>query len=130
MRDERYEVARKRVVQKLILRATFVFNVIFFILVSAMLLRTSGIDTPDDQLGAMFFFLIWGSVLLIHGMLAFNLFGLLDPLINRLTERELEQIRLAEKPKHREIELGEDGELVDVDDQEQGAQKAKLGSSR
>jgi hypothetical protein len=114
--DERYEVARKRVIQKLILRATFVFNVIFFGLVTLLLSR-QGINTESDRLGVVFFVLIFGSALAVHGALAFNLFGLISPLINRLTQRELEQIRLAEKPKRREFELGEDGEMIEIDEE-------------
>lgn len=109
MDDEHYRAARNKVVQWLGIRFSFVFNLIFFLLIFTLILRDR--PTGEDVFGVAIFVLIWGSILLIHGGIAFSLF---DRLLDRATQRELERARLAEKPKRHALELGEDGELVDV----------------
>jgi hypothetical protein len=109
MQDKQYEAIRKRVALRLVLQGAFFLNLIFFALVLLLLLRSGA-----GIMGTAFFVLIWGAGLLLHAALAFNLLG---RLIDRETRRELERAGLAEKPKRHRLELGEDGELVDIVDE-------------
>jgi hypothetical protein len=110
MDNRDYEVARRRVVVRFVLRLTFLFNLLFFLLIMLQLGSDIG-KNPENILGTAFFVLIWGALLLTHGSLAFNLFG---GLIDRAARRELEQQQFTEKPKRHRLELGEDGELNEV----------------
>lgn len=113
MDDERYKAARRRVVERLVLRLTFFFNLIFFLLLMALLWLHVP-RSPDALMGSLFVFVLWGFGLLFHGALAFNLFG---RFIDRQTRRELERAEAFEKPKRKRLELNEDGELVEVSDE-------------
>jgi len=97
MYDEEYTSARKKVVRRLLLRA------------------------HASMMGMAFFALIWGAGLLFHASLAFNIFG---GLIDRATRQELE--RGGMKPKRHRLEVGEDGEVMEIveDEDEQIAPPA------
>ncbi|MCB9450284.1 MAG: hypothetical protein H6672_02530 [Anaerolineaceae bacterium] len=120
MDDKHYQTARNRVIQRLGIRFTFIFNLIFFLLIFTLILRDR--PTGDDVFGVAIFVLIWGSVLLLHGGIAFSLF---DRLLDQATLRELDRIDRIEKPKRHALELGEDGELVDVVEDWQQAENAR-----
>lgn len=109
MDDEQYRAARNKVIGRLGLRATFVLNLLFFLTIILLILRDAPVG--DDAVVAAMFSVVWFGILLIHGGIVFNLFG---GLIDRAAQRELERGRLAEKPKRHALELGEDGELVEI----------------
>ncbi|MBZ0281952.1 MAG: hypothetical protein K8L97_14520 [Anaerolineae bacterium] len=108
--DPQYEAVRQRVLRRLLLRASFIFNLIFTTLITILLLGEWNRD-PESHIGVAFFLLIWGSLLILHGTLAFGWFG---GLIDRAARRELEREDQPEKPKRHQLELTEDGELLDV----------------
>jgi uncharacterized membrane protein YdjX (TVP38/TMEM64 family) len=107
-----YAAARRKVIWRTILRASFFFDLIFFLLILATLLLNWPAN-PDNIMGTLFFFFIMGSFLLVHGMVAFNWLG---RWLDRATQRELGRGQPSEKAKRTHLELGEDGELVEVDD--------------
>jgi hypothetical protein len=115
MRDDHYEAIRQQVVRRFVLRATLPFNLAFFLLAMLLLLQHAA-ETSDGVLGTALFALIWGTVLLLHIGLAFNIFG---RWIDRATRRQLERDGLPEKPKRQRMELSDDGELIESDDQAQ-----------
>jgi hypothetical protein len=113
MDDHEFKAARRRVMRRYMLRLTFIFNLLFFILI-LLLIASDPHELPENKLlGGAVFALIWSALLLLHGSLAFNLFG---GLIDRAARRELEQHQPEEKPKRYRLELGEDGELNEVMD--------------
>lgn len=122
MDDEHYRAARNKVVQRLGIRFSFVFNLVFFLLIFTLILRDR--PTGDDVFGVAIFVLIWGSILLIHGGIAFSLF---DRLLDRATRRELERASVHEKPKRNALELGEDGELLDMVEDWQSSEQTRHG---
>jgi hypothetical protein len=122
MDDEHYRAARYRVIQRLGLRATFVLNLLFFITIFSLIIRDSPVG--DDAVVAVLFSIIWVGILLVHGGIVFNLFG---GLIDRAAQRELERDRLTEKPKRHALELGEDGELVEIVEDWQDNQQTERG---
>lgn len=110
MDDTRYQAARRRVMLRLIWRLSFVLDVIFFLLLMWVLwLSVSRTPGGEDDIGALFATFIFGSVLLVHGALAFNVF---NRLVDRATRRELEASQPPEKPKR--LELSDDGEVLEV----------------
>lgn len=115
MHDEQYEAVRKQVVRRLVRQLTFFIHLLFFLLVMLSLALRGAM-----MKGTWLFALLWGAGLLFHASLAFNLF---DTLIERATRRELERRGLKEKPKRR-LELGEDGELVEMIEDEDFAPPA------
>jgi hypothetical protein len=124
MHDEQYESVRKQVMVRLTLQGTFVINLIFGLLIVAALAQdiSSG---SGDAIGAAFFIFLWLTGLIIHGLLAFNLF---NKIVDRTTHHALERADLADKPKRHRLELGEDGELVEVVDEWED-DKEKRGES-
>ncbi|MBZ0277298.1 MAG: hypothetical protein K8I60_14215 [Anaerolineae bacterium] len=125
MDDEQYRAARNKVIGRLGLRATFVLNLLFFLTIFLLILRDAPVG--DDAVVAAMFSVIWFGILLIHGGIVFNLFG---GLIDRAARRELEQAtRLAEKPKRHALELGEDGELVEIVEDWGDSEQMKRGNS-
>ena len=116
MYDDEYRAARKKVVRRLVLRLTFLVNLAFFSLVLLLLLRAHA-----SMMGTAFFALIWGAGLLFHASLAFNLFG---GLIDRATRQELERGGFKEKPKRHRLEVGEDGEVMEIIEDEETAPSA------
>jgi hypothetical protein len=108
MDDAAYRRTRRRVMRRLLLQITFVANVLFFILTTVAILTS---PKPDAGLGVLFWALIWGTILAIHGMFAFNLFS---RRIDQAVQRELEREAPREKRKHQVMEIGDDGELVDT----------------
>jgi hypothetical protein len=113
MHDERYEEVRKQVAIRLVLQGTWVINLIFGLLIVAALAQ--GIARGnDDLIGPAIFTFLWLTGLVIHGLIAFNLF---NKLVDRATHRELEHADFSEKPKRHRLELGEDGELVEIVDE-------------
>lgn len=114
MNDEQYSAARRRVVNRLFWRLSFFLDLIFFLLLMLVLWLSVG-RTPDteDDLGALFATFIFGSGLVIHGLLAFNVLG---SFIEHATRRELERSQPDEKPKRKRLELHNDGELVELTD--------------
>jgi hypothetical protein len=115
MRDEHYEAIRQQVVRRFVLRATFFVDLAFFLLILLLMLQDAA-KSPDSLMGIAFFVLIWGTGLLFHAALAFNIFG---RWIDRATRRQLERDSLPEKPKRQRMELSDDGELIESDDQAQ-----------
>lgn len=108
--DPEYEAIRRRVQRRLFLRATFIFNLIFSFLITLLLLPEWNRD-EQSRIGVSFFFLIWGALLIAHGATAFGWFrGLID----RAAQRELERESLSEKPKRHQLDLDEDGELLEI----------------
>ncbi len=108
--DPEYEAIRRRVQHRLFLRATFIFNLIFSFLITLLLLPEWNRD-EQSRIGVSFFFLIWGALLIAHGAAAFGWFrGLID----RAAQRELERESLSEKPKRHQLDLDEDGELLEI----------------
>ncbi len=109
MDDPRYQAARRRVLLRLIWRLSFVLDVIFFLLLMWVLwLSVSRTPGGEDDIGALFATFIFGSVLLVHGALAFNVF---NRIVDRAARRELETSP-PEKPKR--LELSDDGEVLEV----------------
>lgn len=123
MQNEHNDAIRRRVVRRFLLRAAFVPNMLFFLLVCTVLFRDV-VQTGQDIVGAAFFVLIWGSGLILHAVLAFNLFG---RFIDKSVQKELEREGLKEKPKRQRVELGADGELVEVPEDEPLAYRAPAG---
>ncbi|MBI5670996.1 MAG: hypothetical protein HZC41_23630 [Chloroflexi bacterium] len=123
MDDERYQAARRRVIGRLFWRLTFFLDLIFFLLLMYVLWLSVG-RTPEseDNLGALFATFIFGSGLLVHGALAFNVFG---RLIDRATRRELERDQPEEKPKRKRLQLADDGEVVALVDDESESQESR-----
>ncbi|HVO40993.1 MAG TPA: hypothetical protein VMT34_00125 [Aggregatilineales bacterium] len=108
MKDAAYRAARRRVIRRLVLQIAFVANVLFFILATLDILRTP----RADPVGSAFVFaLLWGTILVVHAMYAFNLFG---QRIHQATLRELEHEMPGEKPKRQRLAFSDDGELVDI----------------
>ena len=114
MQNEHYDLILRRVVKRLLLRATFVFNLLFFLLVTTLLFRDV-VQYAQDITGPAFFVLIWGSFLILHAALAFNLLG---RLVDGRVQKELEREHLKEKPKRQRIRLGDDGELIEAAEDE------------
>ncbi len=119
MDDAAYRAARRRVIRHLILQITFVANVLFYLLTTILILITPSkygvTDVPGSTVaGALVWSVIWGTILFIHAMFAFDLFrGRID----RAVQRELQREALKEKPKRQVVGLGEDGELIDVEEE-------------
>ena len=112
MNDDEFRAARRRVVRRYFLRVSFVFNLLFFLLVLVLIAQDD--TTASEKLaGGIAFSLIYGAFLLLHGNAAFNPFG---KWIDRAARREMEQQNFIEKPKRHHLELGEDGELNEVVD--------------
>ncbi len=109
MDDSTYRTARRRVVRRLIMQITFAADLLFFILITLDIL----LSPKHDVVGALTWALIWGVVLAIHAMFTFDLFS---RRIHQATLRELDRERMQEKPKRQQLELGDDGELVDLQD--------------
>ena len=109
MDDTAYRKARQRVIGRLILQITFVANLLFFLLITLAILATS--HGSAALIGALVWALIWGTFLAIHAVFAFNLFS---RRIDQAVQRELERERPKEKAKHQVMEIGDDGELVDI----------------
>jgi hypothetical protein len=127
--QQHYEAMRKRVMWTLVLRVSFVFNILFYILIILLLredLKTS--TSAEDVLGALLFVLIWGGGLLVHAASAFNLLGwATDRIVRREIVRNGQDIS-EEKPKRQAMRLGDDGELLEVDEvNELHSQKVKNG---
>jgi hypothetical protein len=118
MDDAAYRRARRRVIGRLILQITFVANVLFFILTSIAILRSSG---SADLGGFLFWVLIWGTVMAIHAMFAFNPFR---RRFDQAVQRELEREAPVEKPKHQYVDIGDDGELVDLREEAPAARRS------
>jgi hypothetical protein len=73
-------------------------------------------------LGLLFWVLIWGTVMAIHAMFAF------DPFRRRFdqaVQRELERETPVEKPKHQYVDIGDDGELVDLREEAPAARRSR-----
>lgn len=119
--DPEYESVRRRVQRRLFLRATFIFNLIFTFLITLLLLPEWNRD-EQSRIGVSFFFLIWGAVLIAHGTITFGWFS---GLIDRAAQRELEREGLSEKPKRHELDLDEDGELLEIVEIDSEAEKHK-----
>jgi len=103
-----YRAARRRVMRRFFLQISFVANMLFFILVTLEIIRQSD---PDLLLELLIWVVIWGTILVGHAMLAFNLLG---KRIHRATMHELERETPQEKPKRHYVEISDDGELLDV----------------
>ncbi|HEX2908327.1 MAG TPA: hypothetical protein VHO69_15755 [Phototrophicaceae bacterium] len=116
MYDEQYEAVRRQVVRRFIFRASFFFHLILYVL-TMLLIFTTAAKTPDDLFGGIFTGIVWGMGLFAHGALAFNWFSRwFGNWFDQATQRELERIRQLEKPKRKHLEVGEDGELIEVGD--------------
>jgi hypothetical protein len=115
--DQRYQAIREQVIWKLGLRITFVINFIFFVLIEILMLQkvmTSG--AANDLIKPLMFGLVWGIGVLIHGHLAFNPLGrLIDRIVQGEMARESQGMEL-EKPKRQITRLGDDGELIEVNE--------------
>jgi hypothetical protein len=120
MQDIQYEQMRRRVARRMVLRALFIVHLLLFLMVTALM--TQQMTSPENVVGGTIAFLTWGTFVLLHGGLAFNLFG---GVIDRATRRELERETLTEKPKRTHVELGDDGELVEVVDEDYVDEKPK-----
>jgi len=107
MDDPAYQEARRRVLQRLIMRIAFGANAVFFTAVLIEILTSS----RDRVMGGIIWSAFWGTILVVHAIVAFNLFR---QRIDRAVLREMELQRLSEKPKRQQLSLGEDGELVDA----------------
>jgi hypothetical protein len=127
MNDElEYRIARRKVIRRLILRVSFVINLIFFALLIPLLIQEIP-KASENLIGVIIFVLIYGTFLLFHGGAAFNLFG---RFIDRATSQELERQSRYEKPKRSTLAVGEDGELVEVEDEEwEGDERVKHGAN-
>ncbi len=103
MQPPDYEVARQRVMRRVQKWAFFALHVFLYLMVVVV--------TENVELAA-----IWLLALITHGLFTFDVFS---GMIERMTQREMEQIRQGEasteKPKRRrpaaEDELGEAGEI-------------------
>jgi hypothetical protein len=123
MDEEHFRATRHKVAQRLVLRATFAFNALLFLLCFALLLGQDMLNSLEKAIGLAVFVLTWGSAVLIHGAVAF---GLLGKLFDWAARREVDRQNRDEKPKHRRIELGDDGELIERwDNETQADDKAK-----
>ncbi|MBE0689944.1 MAG: hypothetical protein IH587_07460 [Anaerolineae bacterium] len=121
MEDQDYHRVRQRVARKLALKASFYFNLAFFLMVIVAILTDS---TPDSDrvVGAAVFAVLWGAILLAHGNVAFNWFG---GVIDRATRKEIERNLAAEKPKRHELALSDDGELIEISEVDETVDKPK-----
>lgn len=99
-------------ITRFVLRATFIFNLVFFLFICAILIRDVVLPGGDTA-GIAFFLLFWGGGLIVHGAVAFNLF---ERFIDQAVQKEIERQELKQKPKRQR--LGDDGELVETDDDE------------
>jgi hypothetical protein len=123
MDDEQFGAIRRKVVGRLVLQASFVFNMLLFLLCFALLLGQDMLSSTEKAIGLAVFVLTWGTAVLVHGAVAF---GLLGRLFDWVAHREVEHQNRVEKPKHRRLELGDDGELIERwDDETQADEKAK-----
>ena len=118
MDDAAYRRARRRVIRRLFLQITFVANLLFFILITLTILATS--HGSAALIGALVWALIWGTFLAVHGMFAFNLFS---RRIDQAVQRELEREAPVEKPKRQYMDIGDDGELVDLREEAPAARR-------
>lgn len=107
MDDPAYKAAQRRVVKHLIMQITFVADVLFVVLITAMTFRYSRGPVP----GVLVWLLIGGTLLTIHALFTFDFF---KRRIDRAVQRELEREVRKEKPKRQSLKLGEDGELVEI----------------
>lgn len=121
MDGSQYQAARRRVVRRFALRLTFVVNLIFFLLVTIQL-AFDVLRSPENAIGMAYFLLIWGTFLILHGIVAFNLLG---RFIDRATQRELELDHPVEKPKRQRLELDDEGVLIEIVEADQPLEKAK-----
>ncbi|MCA9902698.1 MAG: hypothetical protein KC547_02480 [Anaerolineae bacterium] len=112
MEDQEYQNVRSRVARQLALKASFFFNVAFFLMVMFAILSDSK-SADNNLLGAAVFAVFWGGIVLAHGNAAFNWFG---GMIDRATRKEIERQWEDEKPKRQRLAISDDGELVDLED--------------
>ncbi len=125
MEHQEYQSVRRRVARQFALKASFFFNVAFFLMVMFAILTDSK-NADNNILGAAIFAVFWGGVLLAHGNAAFNWFG---GMIDRATHKEMERQWEEEKPKRQRLAISDDGELVDLEETELLDDKPKRSES-
>lgn len=107
--DDVYEVIRKRVERRFKRRGDFALHLVFFLLASLAFWFL----IPMPKTAALWLSAAWGLVVVMHLVRL-----LFDEAQERAIDREVARVqgRDAEKPKREHLELGEDGELVEIVD--------------
>ncbi len=112
MQNDHYNSVRHDIVKRLVLQATFVINLLLFLLVLIVLTRDAVLPGRDAT-GLMFFLLTAGIGLMIHATFAFDLF---ERFIDWAVQKVLARESVKEKRKPKYIALGDDGELVETEE--------------
>lgn len=116
MGEVSYEAARQRVVQRLRKRAFFGLHLLFFIAVCAYFnawSSASGLTYYSYQ-GYQIILFLWFGVISVHFIYAFEVW---QRIVDHTVQRELGKSGVTEiKRKNVQVALGEDGELVPLDE--------------
>lgn len=118
--QEIYEMARRRIDKRNRRWTIWAFDLAGLILAVAALILLG--DTVYVQLAAAIF-MAWAGVFVLHTIVA-----ALGHSRDNDIESEVAKLRAASYEKPKRLELTEDGELVDLEDWDEGEAKVKRGS--
>ncbi|MCE7948711.1 MAG: hypothetical protein DYG88_14910 [Chloroflexi bacterium CFX4] len=115
MGEVSYEAVRRRVVQHLRKRALFWLHLAFFIVACAYFngwSSAAGLTQASyDRFQIML--VVWFGAMVGHGIFALDLW---QRAVDRMVQRELRKSGVVAKRKHNLVGLGDDGELVPLDE--------------
>jgi hypothetical protein len=110
MDDPSYSAAQRRVLRRLILKITFVADLLFVAVVMGAILLNG---KPDAIIGGLIWTVMGGTMLTIHALFTFDIF---KRYVARAAERELAHDTRYEKPKRQSMSISDEGELVELRD--------------
>ncbi|MCS6871882.1 MAG: hypothetical protein NZ571_10540 [Anaerolineae bacterium] len=113
MDQTQYQAVRRRVVRRFRRRALFWPHLIGYAVYYAHVMSTTPWYIPAVQ--------VWLPVLIVHALFAFEVPSRIraawDSMVERMVERELQKSRATDsKPKREALALGDDGELVPLEE--------------
>ncbi|MBZ0288013.1 MAG: DUF1145 domain-containing protein [Anaerolineae bacterium] len=119
--DDEYESIRRRIGARYKRRGEFALHVVFYLFMSLIFWFL----VPMPKMAALWLSAAWGLVVLMHLVKL-----LFDEAQERAVDREIDRIRSrdaeSEKPKHQHMEVAEDGELVEIIDDQDGETPQRL----